>query len=90
MRNALESWKQDATPKPGGTSEKRPQLNFAVTGETLELIEELKKAFGVDTNTAVLKRALAIARLAAGNQRDDHTITIIGKGEVRRDILLNG
>ena len=69
---------------------KKPQLNFAVTGETLELIEQLKTTFGVDTNTAVLKRALAIARLAAGNQRDDHTITIVGKDEVHRNVILNG
>ena len=68
---------------------KRPQLNFAVSGDTLELIEQLKKTFGVDTNTAVLKRALALARVAAGNQRDDHTITLVGKDDVRRDILLN-
>jgi hypothetical protein len=72
------------------TVAKRPQLNFGVTGETLDLIEQLKKTFGVDTNTAVLKRALALARVAAGNQRDDHTITIVGKDDVRRDILLNG
>ena len=69
---------------------KRSQVNFAVTGETLELIEELKKTFGVDSNTAVLKRALALARVAAGDERDDHTITLLGKDDVRRDILLNG
>lgn len=68
---------------------RKPQLNFAVTGETIDLIDDLKKSFGVDTNTAVLKRALAIARLVVQNQRDDHTITILGKDEVRRDIVLN-
>jgi hypothetical protein len=71
-------------------SDKRPQINFTVNGDTLALIEELKDAFGVDTNTAVLKRALAIARLAAKNQRDDHTISLIGKDDVKRDIVLNG
>jgi hypothetical protein len=65
-------------------------MNFVVNDETLELMEQLKKAFGVETNTAVLKRALAIARLAATNQRDDHTVSILGKDEVRRDIVLNG
>ncbi|MFZ1965272.1 MAG: hypothetical protein WAU78_17715 [Roseiarcus sp.] len=79
-----------ATPTEEAAVAKRPQLNFAVTGETLDLIEHLKKTFGVDTNTAVLKRALALARVAAGNQRDDHTVTIVGKDDVRRDILLNG
>lgn len=71
-------------------SDKRPQINFTVNGETLALIEELKEAFGVDTNTAVLRRALAIARLAAKNQREDHTVSIVGKDETRRDIVLNG
>lgn len=71
-------------------SSKRPQMNFQINDETLNLIEQLKGAFGVDTNTAVLKRALAIARLAANHQRNDHTITLIGKDEVRRDIVLNG
>ena len=69
---------------------KRPQINFTVNEETLTLLEELKDAFGLDTNTAVLRRALAIARLAANNQRADHTISIIGKDEVKRDIVLNG
>ena len=71
-------------------SDKKPQINFTVNSDTLALLEELKGAFGVETNTAVLKRALAIARLAASNQRDDHTISLVGKDEVRRDIVLNG
>jgi hypothetical protein len=67
-----------------------PQINFTVNAETLTLLDELKGTFGVDTNTAVLRRALAIARLAAKNQRDDHTISIVGKDDVKRDIVLNG
>jgi hypothetical protein len=69
---------------------KKPQINFTVDEKTLGLLEELKSAFQVETNTAVLRRALAIARLAAQNQRADHTISIIGKDEVKRDIVLNG
>ena len=71
-------------------STKKPQINFTVNEETLLLLESLKNAFGVDTNTAVLRRALAIARVAANNQRPDHTISIIGKDEIKRDIVLNG
>jgi hypothetical protein len=67
-----------------------PQINFTVNQETLALLDELKGTFGVETNTAVLRRALAIARLAANNQRDDHTISIVGKDDVKRDIVLNG
>lgn len=72
------------------TNKRPPQINFTVNEETLVLLDELKETFGVDTNTAVLRRALAIARLAARNQRDDHTISILGKDDVRRDIVLNG
>ena len=72
------------------TEAKRPQINFAVSGETLETLEELKKVFNVDTNTAVLRRALAIAKLAGANQREDHTVTLLGRDDVRRDIVLNG
>ena len=85
----LKGKKAQSAPPPAEPT-KRSQLNFAVSGDTLELIEDLKKTFGVDSNTAVLKRALALARVASGNQRDDHTITILGKDDVRRDILLNG
>jgi hypothetical protein len=72
------------------SNKNRPQINFTVNAETLALLDELKSTFGVDTNTAVLRKALAIARLAANNQRPDHTVSIIGKDEVRRDIVLNG
>jgi hypothetical protein len=71
-------------------SAKKPQINFTVNEETLSLLNELKGAFGLETNTAVLRRALAIARIAAKNQRADHTISIIGKDEIKRDIVLNG
>lgn len=69
---------------------KKPQINFTVNEETLALIDKLKDTFGVDSSTAVLRRALAIARVAAANQRDDHTISLVGKNDVRRDIVLNG
>ncbi len=70
-------------------SERKPQLNLTVSDETYALLEELKKSFGVESYSAVVKRALALARLAARNQRDDHTISILGKDEVRRDVVLN-
>jgi hypothetical protein len=76
--------------RPVMSTKRPPQVNFTVNEETLALLEELKEKFGVETNTAVLRRALAIARLAAMNQRDDHTVSIIGKDDIRRDIVLNG
>jgi len=63
------------------------QLNFAVSGETVQLIQDLKNTFGVESNAAVLKRALALAKLCAEQQREDHTITMLGKEE--RTIVLN-
>jgi len=65
------------------------QISLTADDATLDMIEELKEAFGLASSAAVLRRALAIARLAANNRRDDNTISIIGKDEVQRDILLN-
>lgn len=71
-------------------SDKKSQITFMVDEKTLGIIESLKVSFGVGTNAAALRRALAIARLAAENQRDDHTITLIGKDDRPRDIVLTG
>jgi hypothetical protein len=70
-------------------AEKRTQMSFTFSGETIAIIEDLKTKFGVETNTAVVKRALALALICANSQRDDHTVTIVGKGENRRDIIVN-
>jgi GGDEF domain-containing protein len=67
----------------------KPQINLSVNDETYALLEELKKSFAVDSYTAVVKRSLALAGIASRNQRDDHTISILGKDDVRRDIVLN-
>ena len=71
-------------------SKRKPQLNLAVSQETLDLIERLKVEFGVETSTAVLKRELAVSRLIVDNRRDDHTITLIGRDEKKKDIVING
>jgi hypothetical protein len=71
-------------------AERKPQLNLSVSDETYLLLDELKKSFAVDSYSAVVKRALSLARLASRNQRDDHTISILGKDDIRRDIVLNG
>jgi hypothetical protein len=71
-------------------AERKPQLNLSVSDETYLLLDELKKSFAVDSYSAVVKRALSLARLVSRNQRDDHTISILGKDDIRRDIVLNG
>jgi len=66
------------------------QVNFIVNKETLELIEELKKEFGVTTNAAVLRKALALARVATKNAGPDRTFTILDKESVRHKVMLTG
>jgi hypothetical protein len=41
------------------------QTTFAVDRDTLEAIQELKTAFGVKTNAQVIRKSLALARVAA-------------------------
>lgn len=69
---------------------RKAQLNLTVNDDIIALLDELKTTFGVDTYTAVVRRALTLSRVASKNQRDDHTISFVGKDEVRRDIVLNG
>lgn len=67
------------------------QLTFTVNNETMKAIEALKKTFNVETTAAVLRRALALARVAAQNaSEEDHTITIIDKHDAKQKILLTG
>ena len=42
-------------------SDKKSQITFMVDEKTLGIIESLKVSFGVGTNAAALRRALAIA-----------------------------
>jgi hypothetical protein len=47
---------------------------FFSAGETLE---ELRSVLGVKTNAAVLKRAVAMARLNAKNMDEDGNVTLL-------------
>jgi transaldolase len=42
-------------------------------------IEKLKKVFGATTNAAVIRKALALAALAAEEADDSHSVTISGR-----------
>jgi hypothetical protein len=42
-----------------------------------DALEELKSVFGVTTNAAVLKRAVAMARLNAKNMDEDGNVTLL-------------
>ncbi len=59
------------------------QTSFQIDPGTAEAINELKKVFGVTTNTAVVRKAIALSRVAARTANtDDKTVTLIdGAGE---------
>lgn len=50
--------------------------SFDVDDRTAELIAQLQKTFGVKTNAAVIRKALALANVASQHAGPDHTITI--------------
>jgi hypothetical protein len=53
------------------------QTSFVADSATLDAIAELKDRFGVKTNAQVLRKALALARVAAQNADDQNTLTIL-------------
>jgi len=70
------------------------QTTFEVDQATMDVLTDLKKTFGVKTNAQVIRKAIALARVAAKNAGEDNTLTIIGKGEddsrIEQTILLQG
>lgn len=50
--------------------------SFEVDERTAELIAKLRDTFGVKTNAAVIRKALALANVASEHAGADHTITI--------------
>ena len=72
----------------------RKQLNFVADQATIDMFNELKAVYGVDSRSAVLKRALALARIAAESRAPgSDTVTIVDKsGETprERDVIMRG
>jgi hypothetical protein len=50
--------------------------SFNVDERTADLIARLRETFGVNTNAAVIRKALALANVAGQYADADHTITI--------------
>ena len=50
--------------------------SFDVDERTAALIAKLRETFGVNTNAAVIRKALALANVASQHADADHTITI--------------
>jgi hypothetical protein len=68
-----------------------PQTTFEVDAATLAAIGELKKKFGVKTNAQVIRKALALARVAAENADDENALTILSPEDgTQKKVLLAG
>jgi hypothetical protein len=50
--------------------------SFEVDERTAALLADLQKTFGVKTNAAVIRKALALANVASKHAGADNTITI--------------
>jgi hypothetical protein len=67
------------------------QTSFQVDPGTAEAIEELKQVFGVSSNTAVIRKAVALSRVAARNSdAGDGTVTLLEKAGDKFKISLAG
>lgn len=63
------------------------QTSFQLDDGTAKAIDELKGAFGVNTSTGVIRRAIALARIAT-RMSDDGSITLVDKEDQRTKVLL--
>jgi hypothetical protein len=64
--------------------------SFEVDERTANLLAKLQGTFGVKTNAAVIRKALALASVASQHAAPDHTITISGDGQPRVKVSLVG
>ena len=66
------------------------QTSFEIDEKTADLLETLREVYGVKSNAAVLKRALAIALVASKQADEDYNIHILrtdSDGQVRELLL---
>ena len=67
------------------------QTSFQLDSGTATAIEELKGVFGVATNTAVIRRAIALARVASRNASpEDHSVTLLDTAGDPVKVMLAG
>jgi hypothetical protein len=55
--------------------------SFDFDERTLAAIDALKTSFGVKTNAAVVRRALALACLVADQADDKNSVVLVGRDE---------
>jgi len=65
------------------------QTTFDIDEKTLQVIADLKQRFNVKTNAQVIRRALALARVAAANTDIDDTVTILGPEKRETRVILS-
>ena len=67
------------------------QTSFQLDTGTAQAIDELKTVFGVTSNTAVIRKAIALARIAARNANaEDQTVTLLNSEGTQLKIALTG
>ncbi len=64
------------------------QMSFVVDGETLALIQSLKKELGATTAAGVLRKAIALASVAVDQAKNsDGIVTLNGRGQDAKDAV---
>ena len=66
------------------------QTSFELDANTLRALEELKQFFGVKSNASVIRRALALAEVAAESADERKQLTIIDKQDNKEKVVLLG
>jgi hypothetical protein len=67
------------------------QTSFQLDPGTAAAIDELKDVFGVNSNTAVIRKAIALARVASRNSNvEDKTVTLLDNDGAKLKISLAG
>lgn len=65
------------------------QTSFDIDEKTAQVLDGLKKVYGVQSNAGVLKRALAIALIAAKHADEDHNIRLLStKAGKEREVIV--
>ena len=66
------------------------QTNFTLDQGTADAIELLKREFKVTSSTEVIRRAIALARIASRNTGDDKVVTMLDQNEKPIKVALQG
>jgi hypothetical protein len=65
-----------------------PSTTFQIDNATLEEIEKLKSVFGAKDSVEVIRKALALAKVAAANTGADKVLTIVSPDAVHQKVKL--